>query len=108
MKDNYHKISDNWVEIKVEEQIPKVYNRIMTLGGGASYTILAGSSYNAQTYWQIKKNKIQLVGPKILCPQEDNLSCLPCLLASSFVYLKMDEFAKRIMRSYKWKTMPED
>ena len=75
VKNNYHKISEDWVEMNFKEQSPDVYKRIMTLGA--------------------KKYKIELVGPKILCPQEDNLSCLPCSLASAFVYLKMEEFAER-------------
>ena len=101
IKDNYHKISDDWVEMNFKEQSSDIYKRIMTLGTGMSYTILAGSSHGSQVDQQIKKYKIQLVGPKISCPQEDNLSCLPCLLASAFIYLKMEDFAERIMRSHK-------
>ena len=84
-----------------KEQSPDVYKRIMTLGAGMSYTISAGSSHESLTKQEIKKYKIELVGPKISCPQEDNLSCSPCSLASAFVYLKMEEFAERVMRLYK-------
>ena len=101
IKTNYHRISDDWVEMNFKEQSPEVYKRIMTLGTGMSYTIPAGSSYDSQILQLIKKNKIELIGPKISRPQEDNLSCLPCSLASAFDYLKMEDFAERIMRSYK-------
>ena len=73
----------------------------MTLGAGMSYTIPAGSSHGSLIDQEIKKCKIEIVGLKILCPQEDNLSCLPCLLATAFIYLKMKNFAERVMRSYK-------
>ena len=99
IKDNYHKIFDNWVEMYFKEQSPDIYKRIMTLGAGMSHTILVGSSHGSQIDQEIKKYKIEIVGPKILSPQEDNLSCLPCLLASAFDYLKMENFAERVMRS---------
>ena len=72
----------------------------MTLGAGMSYTIPAGSSHESLTNQEIKKYKIELVGPKISCPQEDNLSCLHRLLVSTFVYLKMENFVERVMQSY--------
>ena len=101
IKENYRKISDDWIEMNFKEKSPDIYKRIMTLGAGMSYTIPAVSSHDSKIDQLIKKFKIQPVSPKISCPQEDNLSCLPCSLASAFVHLKMEDFAERIMRSYK-------
>ena len=98
---NYHKISDDWVELNFKDSNLEVYKNIMALEPGEEYTIPAGSSYGLNLKELIKKFNIQLIGPKVTCLQNDNLSCLPCSLASAFINLNMDDFAERIMRLYK-------
>ena len=84
-----------------KESIPEVYKTIMALEPDEDYTLPAGSSYESDLKALIDKFKIQLIGPTVLCLQNDNQSCLPCSLASALVYLKMEDFADRVMRSYK-------
>ena len=103
-KRNYHRLSQDWIDMNYKEKFPKAYKRIMRLRPGENYRIPAGSTneafqnYDEQT--EYSKKDISLIGPMIRYVQGDRPSCLAYSITSDLVYINQGLYATRIMEYY--------
>lgn len=103
IRNRYHKISQDWVELNFKERFIRTFTKIMKLKPGETYTIPAGSSIKSSLSMKqrIKKFQINPIGPNIKYTQYDSPSCLPRSLASVLSFIHEDEVAARIMNHYR-------
>ena len=103
VRNHYHPISEDWIELNFKEAHNKEYKNIMALKPGQTRTIEAGSSrqiINDNLTEHIKEMNIALIGPVLKYPQKDSPSCLPSSLASALDFIGKNEFAVRLMKLY--------
>lgn len=104
VRNRYHKISEDWVEINFRRNHPETFKKIINLKPNQSHTIEPGSSIGSNERHvekMIKKFDISLIGPIVKFVQFDSPSCLPRSIASALSYLGEENIANRIMKHYR-------
>ena len=103
-KRNFHKLSQDWIDMNYKEKNRAAYKKIMKLRPSEDYRIPAGStnestlSHDEQV--QFRTKDISPVGPMIRFVQGDRPSCLACSIASALVYINYVTYANRVMDEY--------
>ena len=104
IKDYFHRLSEDWIEMNFKEKHPSVYIAIRKLLPGEEYKIPIGSSSHnfrrTETIVQSKKKKICNNAPITRYMQDNEPSCVPSSIASAFSYVGESSIADRIMRIY--------
>ena len=104
VRNRYHKISEDWVQMNFKTNHPETFKKIVNLKPGHTHTIEPGSSIGSNKHiveTMVKKFDISLIGPIVKFVQFDTPSCLPSSIASALSYLGEENIANRIMKYYR-------